>query len=1301
MMFSTGSNNIYNSYSQQQSTQNVNIFPNNIPNFTGSIDSLIEYKFSKINSNIQSGNFYQIKNNFFKRVYIISKADFEKLTQPNMNNNMYQQNPFGFINFYSTINELMNSISQMNSELYFVKEEFFIMKGIQVNEMNLVYLIKDENKITLFFQKEKQNNQTLELKIKNDEQVKNKIVNMINNMNLNSNPKENTLKKLILLSAFEKEFLQLMKTSIIDEYDTKEFYLINKNIIEKFKTDHNSFMSLININFDFSYKGFSKNLQKIINMHQNSILNNPQFNNYQLNNIYKDETNFKPNINKYWDNIDYPYEFILVPENLFDLFYNDFSQHNIKKEDFKYNVLIGNDVLFVQNKINNCIFNAYKINAQNGMIEVICSFKYNEESSFYSEVKKYIKGYGLENYFNKRQLDQNSSNQINTIKENDSVFMQYIFLNKMSSEDQKLLSIKNEFKRNLKLFEMYNEFIKKVNNLEVTNIEINNINGLEENINNLQFVKCIVIFGQNLISIKEKLYFDKILMLENEIKQNNFNLENNQIIKDIVNNPNQNNMQELLNQAFIFNGIKVDENYKNKSVFSYINLNLILSINESPEIVQKFKNAEANLFINKNNSYLYYPSTKKLFKITNLTQNGEFALEEVIFGDEYKNLYEKLKELIKDDDEEKTKLKYSIKYMSNQSLYCYINKKWLDEFKKFIGYDIINRNSKDYSSWVQYMEQNKSSQKTLFNNQMLMNLDTYKNLGININIGIPKNFGIINKEIFNSIITGLKKIYNINQNELPFNRISFGGHRLIMQSFFNPQIYLLYIKINSIYELDYIIIIQNNNISLSNLFSNCAKEETLEEILSLYYKINLRQNNIQNLIFNNQKIGEIYIARPQKEKKMKEGNHCLGLQNIGATCYMNATIQCLCHVTKLKNYFLNEENVMKDMKNKNCPLTKEFYNLINILWKENFEGKNYYAPNGFKDIISEMNPLFQGIAANDSKDLIIFLYENIHREINNPPQAMNLPILNIIINSPETQALHEFRSDYYPKNSSIIIDTFYFEHQNQIKCLNCQFVRTNYNIYNILIFPLEKVREFMIKRYPGNLCQVTLENCFENYQENELLCGTNQIYCNNCNQMSDAANINMIYNSPEVMTIILNRGKGIQFDVVFDYPLFLNIDKFIVDTTHCKNNNYELICVLSHLGPSGMSGHFIAFCKSPVDGKWYMYNDAQVSECSDPKNQSNTMIENLPYVLFYQKFHGNNNKITLFIKYIDKEVYLDVEKDITISELIKRINAKYGIPINIMMYLEQDNKLMLLNNDRLISSYPNIKDGAKIVAKIY
>jgi ubiquitin C-terminal hydrolase len=34
-----------------------------------------------------------------------------------------------------------------------------------------------------------------------------------------------------------------------------------------------------------------------------------------------------------------------------------------------------------------------------------------------------------------------------------------------------------------------------------------------------------------------------------------------------------------------------------------------------------------------------------------------------------------------------------------------------------------------------------------------------------------------------------------------------------------------------------------------------------------------------------------------------------------------------------------------------------------------------YCPKNFKNIISEYNPLFKGIQANDSKDLIIFLLE--------------------------------------------------------------------------------------------------------------------------------------------------------------------------------------------------------------------------------------------------------------------------------------------------------------------------------------
>ena len=56
-MFSTGANNIYNSWNLQQNFQNQYFIQNNLAQFQGNIDSLIEYKFNKSNENIQSGNF--------------------------------------------------------------------------------------------------------------------------------------------------------------------------------------------------------------------------------------------------------------------------------------------------------------------------------------------------------------------------------------------------------------------------------------------------------------------------------------------------------------------------------------------------------------------------------------------------------------------------------------------------------------------------------------------------------------------------------------------------------------------------------------------------------------------------------------------------------------------------------------------------------------------------------------------------------------------------------------------------------------------------------------------------------------------------------------------------------------------------------------------------------------------------------------------------------------------------------------------------------------------------------------------
>ena len=62
---------------------------------------------------------------------------------------------------------------------------------------------------------------------------------------------------------------------------------------------------------------------------------------------------------------------------------------------------------------------------------------------------------------------------------------------------------------------------------------------------------------------------------------------------------------------------------------------------------------------------------------------------------------------------------------------------------------------------------------------------------------------------------------------------------------------------------------------------------------------------------------------------------------------------------------------------------------------------------------------------------------------------------------------------------------------------------------------------------------------------------------------------------------------------------------------------YNLYGVITHLGESGPNAHFVATCKSPVDGKWYRYNDATVK----PIRDFNADVKNfgIPYILFYEK----------------------------------------------------------------------------------
>ena len=65
----------------------------------------------------------------------------------------------------------------------------------------------------------------------------------------------------------------------------------------------------------------------------------------------------------------------------------------------------------------------------------------------------------------------------------------------------------------------------------------------------------------------------------------------------------------------------------------------------------------------------------------------------------------------------------------------------------------------------------------------------------------------------------------------------------------------------------------------------------------------------------------------------------MGLKNVGATCYMNATLQCFSQIEKLVNYFkykiyVEQVFIKYQLDNKLC-LTQSFKDLIENLWPSN------------------------------------------------------------------------------------------------------------------------------------------------------------------------------------------------------------------------------------------------------------------------------------------------------------------------------------------------------------------------------
>ena len=150
-----------------------------------------------------------------------------------------------------------------------------------------------------------------------------------------------------------------------------------------------------------------------------------------------------------------------------------------------------------------------------------------------------------------------------------------------------------------------------------------------------------------------------------------------------------------------------------------------------------------------------------------------------------------------------------------------------------------------------------------------------------------------------------------------------------------------------------------------------------------------------------------------------------------------------------------------------------------------------------------------------------------------------------------------------------------------------------------------------------NTNKVTIYDCFKFNQRDILMCGENIFFCNICKNVTDAIMGNKIYTLPEILIIILNRGENNMYKVILDYPLEMDLSNYVISSINNEKYIYSLYGVITYTEYSGKKIHYIATCKSPLDGKWFRYDDENVIPISDLNKE--VLNFNTPYTLFYQR----------------------------------------------------------------------------------
>ncbi len=201
----------------------------------------------------------------------------------------------------------------------------------------------------------------------------------------------------------------------------------------------------------------------------------------------------------------------------------------------------------------------------------------------------------------------------------------------------------------------------------------------------------------------------------------------------------------------------------------------------------------------------------------------------------------------------------------------------------------------------------------------------------------------------------------------------------------------------------------------------------------------------------------------------------VGLHNMGNTCYMNSSIQCLSHTPILRDYFTSK-SYLNDI-NRTNPMGYEGHLaqvsavLFNHLWRQFSRNKSLgkkktgsnrqhtpldvpcITPKTFKDTLGRLNEDFAGNEQHDAQELLNFLLSGLSEDLN---RIVDKPYTEAPDSDgrPDKELADIWWNNHLKREMSIIVALFTGQYKSLLTCQDCQYESARFEPFCSIEVPL-------------------------------------------------------------------------------------------------------------------------------------------------------------------------------------------------------------------------------------------------------